>query len=659
MFFLLSYIDHTSLFSSREKEVYDNLVRVVGSEMDIRIRQNIFLITDKIYNKVTPNIIRVSSGSLAEGLDLPGSDMDIMLVLQCVQIIQNVQYMNRSARGTTLLMEDDMEFPGFSRLKLIAESDHEYTFTSPECFVETINGLFLSNISFISFTRKVIQVNNNSKNFVHGPCLSNEIETVDLAFCFHLHTWPRQAEQWIYRHKHGQWPTNILINEIVNYGCILVPIGPKEIDNNELLWRISFSVAEKQLSHSMNYTQILCYALLKLSLKNIINRNDKVKGLLCSYFMKTAVFWLSEEIFTNTFKLQNLLHCYFLCLDKIIAWVKCCYCPNYFIPEHNMFRGKLNRANSWLLINVLERLRNGEREALTVNTLFNSETVLHASCVKLEMFWYTTIKYISILEIETGYTLLSFIKSLAMSHSSSILSGICKYYYAMISQNIVQKLPFPTTNIRYAHVIQRYHKHLHDGTKSDAVTGWLLYASFYYALGQYNTTLKIIDHVLSRCTPDMIMLNKSNYTTDDIKHYIQNVGCSKITLNEKMRLATIYTVEYFKQSTLIPHELRPEVQNGLFRVPPVVMSHCLRFLCYHHLYSIANRQQSFRDLYLTIKEMYYIGNRTLSNSLTMLGVCYEIVGDKGSAYCCYDSALQNEYDVCLTAAKRKVDLNMT
>jgi hypothetical protein len=49
-----------------------------------------------------------------------------------------------------------------------------------------------------------------------------------------VHTWPRQSEQWIYRHRPGQWPTDILINEIVNYGCILVPIGPKEIDNNDL-----------------------------------------------------------------------------------------------------------------------------------------------------------------------------------------------------------------------------------------------------------------------------------------------------------------------------------------------------------------------------------------------------------------------------------------
>jgi hypothetical protein len=115
------------------------------------------------------------------------------------------------------------------------------------------------------------------------------------------------------------------------------------------------------------------------------------------------------------------------------------------------------------------------------------------------------------------------------------------------------------------------------------VTGWVLYASFYYILGQYNTTLKIIDHVLSRCTPDMIMLGKDNYTTDHFKYYQQNVGCSKITLNEKMRLAMINSVWYVEQSTLIPHELKPEVQGDGFTVPPVVMSHCLRFLCYHHL----------------------------------------------------------------------------
>jgi hypothetical protein len=315
--FLLFYIEHTSLFSPHEKEVYANLISVVGSEMDIRIRQNVFIIKDMISNTVNTKITTVSSGSLAEGLDLPGSDIDIMIVFNIVNILQNVQHMNRSARHTTLLIKDDMEFPGFTTLKLIVEGD---AFTSPEYFVETPNGMYFSNISFI---RKLIEISANLKQSAHDPCLSDKDEAMDTAYIFHFHSWSRQAEQWIYRHRPGQRPPEILLDNIVNYGCILIPIGPNEIENSELLWRISFSMAEKQSSHSMNYTQILCYALLKLSLKNIIDRNDKVKGLLCSYFMKTALFWLSEEISINTFHLQNLLHCYFLSLDKLITWVKC------------------------------------------------------------------------------------------------------------------------------------------------------------------------------------------------------------------------------------------------------------------------------------------------------------------------------------------------
>jgi hypothetical protein len=56
--------------------------------------------------------------------------------------------------------------------------------------------------------------------------------------------------------------------------------------------------------------------------------------------------------------------------------------------------------------------------------------------------------------------------------------------------------------------------------------------------------------------------------------------------------------------------------------------------------------------------VYFIGASTLSNSLTILGVCNEIVGDKETADHCYDIALQNEYAICPTVAKRKENLNM-
>jgi len=174
----LLYTDHTSLFSLHEKKVYDNLISLVGSEMEIRIRQNMLLIMNKISNKVDTDMTQISSGRLAEGLYLPGSDMDIMYVFNNVHILQNVQHMNRSARRTTLLIEDEMEFPRFTTLKLIAEGD---AFTSPEYFVETTNGMYFSNISFI---RKLIEGSANYKQSAHGPCLSDKNEEMDLALAF-------------------------------------------------------------------------------------------------------------------------------------------------------------------------------------------------------------------------------------------------------------------------------------------------------------------------------------------------------------------------------------------------------------------------------------------------------------------------------------------
>jgi hypothetical protein len=80
---------------------------------------------------------------------------------------------------------------------------------------------------------------------------------------------------------------------------------------------------------------------------------------------------------------------------------------------------------------------------------------------------------------------------------------------------------------------------------------------------------------------------------------------------------------------------------------------------FHHLYNIVNRQQSLRDICRTIKEKYFVAEEKLSDSLTILGVCNEKIGDKEVANYYYNAALQCEYRICRTAARRFVNLNMT
>ncbi|CAC5397485.1 unnamed protein product [Mytilus coruscus] len=639
----------------KEKELFELLVRTVGTEIDMRTRQRLFIIQDMIFNAINYNT-QISSGSLAEGLDLPGSDEDIMYVLNEAVVIRNVRntkylhHCKHSLQHTIFVMETDNDHYGFTRLRLIAAGDGFFNNITSECFESTAKGLYLSVNGF---------VNNMKKKFPHlhlishGPCLTDKYQDDDLAFCLRSKYLPYKASPWAIRCRR-QWPSNVVIDKIKQFGCLLVPIGPKNVSDSNILWRLSFSMAEKQLVHSFNFTQFLCYALLKITLKRIVNTNNDVKELLCSYFMKTALFWVSEEVDIETFQIPKLFFCFFLCLNKLISWVKNCYCPNYFIPEHNMFLEKITPDNNKMLLRVLNTIQSDGIDRLTRNLFppYNGNALListksESSFITLDFLFYRISGYWVATHISQCYKAMTLIASLIKSESSSFIIDVCKHEYAIFSQLAVQLLPSPTIiNKMY----KRYHTHLQDCTKTDAVTGWLLYASFYYVTEQYDVTLKLTDYVLSKCSPDLVH-KEYIYQEERINSYKKNVH-STMTAIERMKIAAVDMIYYLQQSSLIPGELQLEVENRDIYIPPITMSHCLRFLCYHHQGNILNRQHALRDLYSTVKEDWAKGLKKISNSLTILGVCVELSGDKNTAYECFQNALQCDFIICPSAKIR-------
>lgn len=150
---------------------------------------------------------------------------------------------------------------------------------------------------------------------------------------------------------------------------------------------------------------------------------------------------------------------------------------------------------------------------------------------------------------------------------------------------------------------------------------------------QYNVALKLIDYVLSKCTPDLLPAGQSNYV-GNINNYTYNLF-SKINFHDKMKLATVHNVVYLTNSSILPKELQ---FIGNHCIPPVVFAHCLRFLCYHHLCDNINRQQALRDLQSTVQYRYFIQENLLQVSLKVLGICFQISGDTHSAYQCYKDA---------------------
>ncbi|XP_063405724.1 uncharacterized protein LOC134689688 [Mytilus trossulus] len=325
-----------------------------------------------------------------------------------------------------------------------------------------------------------------------------------------------------------------------------------------------------------------------------------------------------------------------------------------------MFLGKINSSNKHAILVVLESIQSGGIDGLIMN-LFPTENRsllrinVKSSLAMLDFLFYRT-KVISMRGSYTAkdYNKLAIIKYLLKSESSTFIVDVCKYYYAEFNQVLAQQLPSPITKGNWYNLQKYFHILLQNGTKIDAVSGWLLYASYYYVTGKFHITLRLTDYVLSIWSPDMMLDSEYDWELHT-RRYRQNTH-STITLNDRMKMYTIRDVIYTMNSSLIPKELQLEVETGAFFIPPIVMSHCLNFLSYHHLGDIVNRQKSLHDLHLTVKNRYSISTSCLSDSITIVGICYEISGAKDTAYQCYEEALQMGCHFSRTADIRKSKL---
>ena len=302
------------------------------------------------------HVLPCYSGSKAEGLRFQSSDEDWMYIFKDIKVIPSDFYMKIYDSNTTLLlMENEMTKPGFTLLKVIHQPIPMY----PEVDISTeyiLNGSFLSCKRWREFHTAKGMISN--EEFTHGPCASTTIFgslEYDLAFCLQCDIWPANAQDCIRRLHHCHWPSHDTILSIQNDGVLFVPIGAKQSFFENIEWRTSFSLAEKKLIHAMNHTQFLCYGLLKIFLKEAIDMNPEVKGLLCSYFLKTALFW---EITTtsNQWNPSMLLSCFWNCFCRLLHWINYSYCPNFFIPENNMFEGKIEGTNREKLMQHLRTL---------------------------------------------------------------------------------------------------------------------------------------------------------------------------------------------------------------------------------------------------------------------------------------------------------------
>lgn len=324
------------------------MCEIVGTSQIVAQRREIMNVNEKLCSFKEGGFAcsQILAGSTRDGFRFDQSDVDLMYCYDDTRVVwDSFQFSNTTECKT--LFDNSKSQPGYGLLQILGKQKAESS-----NLVITIKGKsYLSGSALKAYICSFSPL-----LWIHGPCASfdNGITNVDLAVCLKSDDWPPLASPFVARCNKKAWPNPDLIHDIIKSGCHVVPVGSKS-ENEDVEWRISFSVAERKLVHDMSHSQFLLYGLLKLFLDEVINNCCAKNQLLCSYHIKTAVFWTLQKNLPECCS-NNILQYFGVCLQLLLEWVNEGNCPNFFIPENNMFKNKIYGPAQQKLSKKLQRL---------------------------------------------------------------------------------------------------------------------------------------------------------------------------------------------------------------------------------------------------------------------------------------------------------------
>ncbi|VDI61361.1 Hypothetical predicted protein [Mytilus galloprovincialis] len=452
------------------------------------------------------NVTIITSGSFGEGLEMRGSDFDIMIVLKQFDVCEELKSHYHPNKIQLLIERDDVK-PCYTLLRLVYSRSSEVMRACDEH-----NGK-----QYLSSALHKQGLVNDELGTIHGPCFSNKKETIDLASCLHCKTWISPAIQWVSRSSNS-WPSHEVKQSIVDHGVLFVPIGAKGSQKENLEWRVSFSVGEKFLINTFTHTQLLCYALLKIVLKDVLAIHSECKDLLCSYFLKTIMFWISEELPLSIWKPNNLIPCFMRCYKRLIYCVEHSVCLHYFIPENNLFENKIEGRSREILLEKLSTLHSyGWQCVLFSDQISNFHVSMWNFQLEPHILYVDDVNQVlnskltnwNNARFKTQFVQKTFENGLCQTLrcQQPSIKDVYKYFISMCSSGLAQRISLESTLNNNKNLYKQYKfclSTLLQNVYHDAVSGWLMVASIFYKTKQYSKALYIIRYSISKCTPEKL-----------------------------------------------------------------------------------------------------------------------------------------------------------
>nr|XP_022305610.1 uncharacterized protein LOC111112421 [Crassostrea virginica] len=635
------------------ESVFVRLCQIVGTSVQVAIRRETADIREMVNRRVADNddVIDVQSGSRREGFRLVGSDIDFMYWPNNYRVIFDMsQSEHYYTENKTLILSDSSESPpGFTLLELLTPTTHRKV---QSACVQMNDRLYISS----SLYRQQTQTHHFPGSIGHGPCESGEVPggvEYDLAWCFACDFWPLSASYWINRCH--SWPDREVVNEIVRNGCHFVPIGhPLGLHEHEE-WRISFSLAEHKLVHSMNQCQFLTYGLLKIFLKEVIDKqSEETNKLLCSYHMKTCIFWVIQQNAVPLWCPQNLLAGFWVCFKLLLKWVYEGACPNFFIPENNLFLSKVHGSAQKKLFLQLHGLyekglvcllQSPSIKSYITNVLYNprlsictNEDGMISECdLDKELFNENTsyspknldhcVKYLHTIELMIGEPLTQYQVNKLQRITATILQSTAFTLHNMYTNTGLNKQMYIADRMS-CHMLKL-------AAKFGFISNMMYIAMFYCKTFRFREAMYITEMIKVKLAQPGLMYRRHV----DPERYTEAVGGQ--SWSTKMRQAVACDISLNNYTCYIK-ELTPEQQSGfkLLGIPLFVVLHFVEFLCYRHI-DTTLAQIALEELQVLVHhdQGLFVDDVFRDISWQILGICQQMTGNHQAALYSYQQSL--------------------
>ncbi|CAC5390110.1 unnamed protein product [Mytilus coruscus] len=206
----------------------------------------------------------------------------------------------------------------------------------------------------------------------------------------------------------------------------------------------------------------------------------------------------------------------------------------------------------------------------------------------------------------------------------------------------------PSNKQQYFHY-KRSLSHLLIGINSDAISGWLLLATFLYSHTKYQKAFIFTDHVMSKLTdktiPALVDTSHDPVVFTQIQEYqMELMKQEKIT--SIVKNLTILDICIDSNALAVLPELKQDAKDPFTVFPCIPMAYFIRFLCYYRLNDFKSCIGTFTELLqkniitqfqcTVYRDLSSVNVLDLLYTPYFLGISSQMIGDNDFAKQCYE-----------------------